>query len=147
MHLRSPKQLQNSLQYSPMQIEKLILQNIQQKIFFVTKKQSAAASIFNFGVAAATGLLAIMCYNEQIAWQYIAGFTLCSIIYATHFFFGTDYLQLYMPCVNAPLKLYKIDDVFFVGYSIEEAQLFAALANKQDSFVEEFENPVYTFEQ
>lgn len=130
-----------------MKIEQYLDQMLQKNIFVVIKKHSIAANVFNFIIAAASGTCAIMSFNEEnISWLSVVGMSLICLIYAANFFFGIDHLQMVIPNANKPLKLYKIDDVFFVGCSMEEAQLFALLNKKQDFFIEEFETSVYTFE-
>lgn len=130
-----------------MHIEKYLDKMLQKNIFVVIKKHSKAASAFNFVVASVAGLCAVMhFFQEPFVWFAFLGMTLICLIYAANFLFGVDHLQMVVPNAGKPLKLYKIDDVYFVGYSRHEAQLFATLQNKHNSFIEEFENSVYTFE-
>lgn len=130
-----------------MHIEKYLDKMIQKNIFLVTEQHSKAASTFNFVVASVAGLCAVMhFFHDPFVWFAFLGMALICLIYATNFLFGVDHLQMVIPNAGEPLKLYKIDDVYFVGCSKHEAQLFAALQNKQNIFIEEFENSVYTFE-
>lgn len=131
-----------------MKIEKYLDEMLQKNVFVVIKKHSIAANVFNFTIAAACGACAIFNYfsNENFSWITFATMLVLCIIYAANFLFGVDHLQLIVPAAGKPMKLYKIDDVFFVGCSMEEAQLFATLNKKQDFLIEEFENSVYIFE-
>ena len=130
-----------------MKIEKLLNELLQKNVFVVIKKHSLAASLFNFIIMLITGFCAIKAYfAEPFSQMFFAGMITISIIYAYNLVCGIDHLQLVIPKAGKPLKLYKVGDAFFVGCSMEEAQLFAALANKQEVFIEEFENSVYTFE-
>lgn len=130
-----------------MKIEKQLNELLQKNVFVVIKKHSAAATVFNFAIMLVAGICAIKAYfAEPFSLLFFVGMLVISIIYAAHLLFGIDHLQLIIPTAGKPLKLYKIDDVFFVGCSMEEAQLFAAITNKTEVFIEEFENSVYTFE-
>ena len=131
-----------------MQLENYLNKMIQNNVFAVVKKHSKTASAFKFTIAVTAGACALLSYyREPFEWCNLLIASLICIIYAADFLFGIDHLQLVVPDAGEPLKLFRIGDDYFVGSSLEEANLFAALQNKHNIFIEEFENSVYIFEQ
>lgn len=130
-----------------MKIEKQLNELLQKNVFVIVKKHSLAATVFDFAIMVIAGFCAIQSYSaEPFSLAFFVGMLIICIIHACHLLRGLDHLQLIIPNAGKPLKLFKVGDVYFVGCSMEEAQLFAAITNKTEVFIEEFENSVYTFE-
>lgn len=91
------------------------------------------------------GLFAVSYYLQGDVFMTIAG-TFFAAIIGLDFYHGKSYYELRFPKTEEAGDLYKVSDVYFVGNSLQEAQLFAALNNLDVQQVEQVHaNKVHQF--
>lgn len=103
---------------------------------FVKEHHSFARSALLLICIVALGLIAVSLYhrNEYLHAAYALALAFASSI---DFYFGKSYYSLHFPKKSTANMLFKVKDVYFVGTSLQEAQLFASFYDIDASQVEQ----------
>jgi hypothetical protein len=114
----------------------LIESAIINKKAFVKEHHSFARSAVLLVCTAALGLIGVFLYhrNEYLHAAYATALAFASSI---DFYFGKSYYSLHFPKVSTANMLFKVKDVYFVGTSLQEAQMFASFYDIDASQVEQ----------
>jgi len=118
-----------------MKIEKFLEDNLNANAFILKKKHGTVRTIVTFALLAFLGISCINAYQLQ-HWYLFAGTCLVTFAYALSFYWGADHYLLTLPQCARSITFYKIGDEYFAGSSLEQAQLFANLTNKQHFEIE-----------
>ena len=118
-----------------MKIEQFLEDSLNNKAFVLKKKHGIIRTIVTFVVLACLGIGCINAYQLQ-HWYLFAGTCLMTFAYALSFYWGADHYLITLPQYAKSITFYKIGDEYFAGSSLEQAQLFANLTNKQHIEIE-----------
>jgi len=109
-----------------MQLTKQVENSIYKNKAFIIEQRTLWHSCSNFALFAAIGICAVLQYQMGNYWFALVG-ALLAVATGYDFYSGKSYYALQFPKDAKPRMLFKIKDIYFVGGSLEEAQLFATL--------------------
>jgi hypothetical protein len=113
---------------------------------YLQEKQSVSDSVWNFTICAVLGIGCYLNYVAQDHWTaLLAG--VFSILHGYAFLSGKSFYAVKFPKPSdGNYRLYKVGDVYFVGCSKQEAELFAFVRGLENAEITEItDGRVYHF--